>query len=78
MPMTKRDFIALADALIRYRDDDSGAFGYNSRSAVEEVSKVLADFCQSRSERFNGPRWFGYIRGENGPNGGRVDADRER
>lgn len=69
MPMTKRDFIALADAIRRVREHDPSA-GYQ---VSESVMNEVADVCKQSNPRFNRDRWFGYIRGENGPNGGRVE-----
>ena len=80
MSMSKKDFIALADALRELkptkgserqsaygRGHDSGRF-----SEYETVLEQLADFCKSRNSRFLRDRWLGYIKGENGPNGGKV------
>lgn len=52
--MTKKHFIALADA-IRF---------YNSREHVKFNRKqvsALADFCQSENYHFNRVRWLTYI-----------------
>jgi hypothetical protein len=62
--MTKKDFIALADAI----KHDLWPYECTSRQVVE----CLATFCHSRNPRFNRNRWLGYIRGECGPNGGRI------
>lgn len=74
MAMSKKDFIALADAI-----RDSAATGQGQ--VVSEVVKwnnrhlqVLADFCRQSNPRFKEQRWFGYIRGECGKNGGKVAA----
>lgn len=78
MPMTKKDFIALADALReRYphvRDINSPEES-DIRSGYDLAIEVIHDKLVSMFTRFNGERWVGYIRGENGPNGGRVDND---
>jgi hypothetical protein len=59
--MTKKHFIALADHL-----RNSGL----SSTFTQPVLDILADFCASQNPQFNRERWFGYIRGECGPNGG--------
>jgi hypothetical protein len=64
--MTKKHFIALADAVkSMVTHDDASSLEY------AEVVSVLADFCQSQSENFNRERWLAYIAGECGPNGGK-------
>ena len=72
MSMSKKDFIALADAIKRQQDDlaRKGIIEYPAYG--EYWIDVLADFCKSRNSRFLRDRWVGYIRGENGPNGGKV------
>ena len=65
--MTKKHFIALADAIrsmIRHDDGESLEFA--------GVVNTLADFCQSQNPQFNRDRWLGYIAGTNGKNGGRM------
>lgn len=57
--MTKKHFIALADAL------KQAPMNFTS-----EQLEVLADFCQEQNGEFKRERWLGYIRGENGKNGG--------
>ena len=71
--MTKKDFIALADAI---RDTN---LGFRQRVNVSRPPPftpsqidVLADFCASQNQRFDRERWLGYIRGECGPNGGAI------
>lgn len=61
--MTKKHFIALADAI------KNMAKGYEFE---EHHLKVLADFCEETNPRFNRSRWLGYIKGECGKNGGRI------
>lgn len=63
MSMSKKDFIALADAV-------------KWLSAGDPLSPnqlyVLADFCKQQNPRFNRERWLSYIAGECGPNGGAI------
>ena len=55
--MSKKDFIALADAL-----RESGA--------TQTVLDAIAALCAADNPRFNRARWFGYIKGTCGPSGG--------
>lgn len=57
--MTKKHFIALADAI-------------KDKNVPIPILEALADFCQQQNPRFNRNRWYGYIRGSNGPNGGAI------
>lgn len=66
--MTKKDFIALADVIIRSAPSDRSACGTFSQSAITE----LADFCQAQNPLFNRERWLAYIAGQCGPSGGKV------
>lgn len=63
--MTKKHFIALADTIKALNKDTFLAF---NRGQME----ALADFCYYNNPSFNRERWFMYIAGECGPNGGRV------
>jgi hypothetical protein len=60
--MTKKHFIALADAI---RINGLGTM------FTDYVVDVLADFCQTQNRNFNRERWIAYIKGECGPNGGK-------
>ena len=60
MSMSKQDFIALADVI---RAD--GSF---STDQIE----ALAQFCRAQNYRFMADRWYGYIAGNCGKNGGKV------
>ncbi len=59
--MNKKHFIALAD-LIKARPHCFSGL------AVES----LADYCQDQNPRFDRWKWLGYVRGQNGPNGGAI------
>jgi hypothetical protein len=63
--MTKKHFIALADAIRLHNRFAHGLDGFQ-----EVHLKELADFCKSQNPRFNQERWLAYIAGECGPNGG--------
>jgi hypothetical protein len=65
--MTKKDFIALADAI---RDHNTHCIGETPFTANH--FDTLAAFCRGQNSRFDPIRWFDYIRGECGPNGGAI------
>ena len=74
--MTKKDFIALADAIKDY-NNNSFPHGTNTVSPLQFTHTQilrLADFCQSQNPQFMRDRWLGYIAGTNGKNGGKVGA----
>jgi hypothetical protein len=62
--MSKRHFIALADA-IRIHNQHSAPFD-------TEHLKTLVAVCKSANPNFNADRWLDYIAGRCGPNGGTV------
>lgn len=69
--MTKKHFIALADAIKEYNRLSFPA-GTNCVSPLKfgyTQILMLADFCQSQNPNFNRDRWITYIKGECGPNG---------
>ncbi len=71
--MSKKHFIALADALKRTRPTGDEAGGDGGAHDQWEVDRdMLADFCKSQNPAFNRERWLSYIAGECGPNGGKV------
>lgn len=63
MSMSKKDFIALADALRPVLDDIKP-------SMLERIE----GFCQQQNPLFKVERWRGYLRGECGSGGGKVKA----
>jgi len=67
--MSKKHFIELANVIINSAPADRSANGAFSQAAILE----LANFCQRQNPNFNRDRWLGYIAGENGPSGGRVN-----
>ncbi len=65
--MTKKDFIALADAI--------RAYGSNCSVSADKISipvSVLADFCATQNPNFDRNRWLDYVAGNCGKNGGKV------
>ena len=76
MSMTKRDFIALADAMRRVlveRVSDTP----EQAGIRYDVRQVLMAFCQNQNPAFNRERWLAYLRGECGPSGGNVARTRQ-
>jgi hypothetical protein len=69
--MTKKNFIALADH-IKHANLYARYLAHSTSDApfTAEVLDTLADFCQSQNSNFMRARWLGYIKGENGKNGG--------
>jgi hypothetical protein len=67
--MSKKHFIALADAIreANRRYSDPSGYPFN-----EQTIEVLADFCADQNPEFKRDRWLGYIAGENGKNGGKI------
>lgn len=65
--MTKKHFIALADAL---REHNRLSATYTPFDA--EQLDTLAAFCQSENPNFNRELWLDYIAGNCGPSGGKV------
>ena len=58
--MTKKDFIALADALRTLGPDDHN----------QVTLDTIADFCAAQNPQFKRARWLDYVAGKCGPNGG--------
>ena len=66
--MTKKHFIALADAL--KRTEPLPLKRPLEHEQWEMDVKVLADFCAAQNPSFMRQRWLDYIAGKCGPNGG--------
>jgi hypothetical protein len=65
--MTKKNFIALADALRATKPDNLSELAQWSL----DVS-AIADCLQRQNPAFKRERWLDYIHGERGPNGGKL------
>jgi|688.fasta_scaffold334975_1 hypothetical protein len=73
--MSKKHFIKLADTIRRYNANTFPPGG-NIVSPIQfghTQILALADFCQAQNPHFNRSRWLGYIAGECGPSGGKVN-----
>jgi len=66
MSMSKKDFIALADAIKQHNDDTQSLKPVFSKDHLE----TLVRFCRSQNSSFMERRWLDYIAGDCGPNGG--------
>lgn len=68
--MTKKDFIALADA-IRAHNKVCNDPNYGHSTPFDSTHLcTLERFLRTRNPNFMPARWIGYIKGECGPNGG--------
>ena len=65
--MTKKHFIALADAIRSHQ----WVFGTQYEFELEQL-ETLADFCKSQNPQFNRELWLDYIAGKCGPRGGKL------
>lgn len=65
--MTKKHYIALADALRRTRPSNMRHIGQWRADCI-----AVADTCAAHNPNFNRERWFGYLDGKCGPGGGPV------
>lgn len=74
MPMSKKDFIAIANEIKAYTTRLSGT---NEPPFTDAQLAVLAQAFQRCNPRFNAVRWLGYINGDYGPNGGEVKKKAE-
>lgn len=74
MSMSKKDFVALADALrphLRPVVIVDKVVGFTREGApMSDVVDALAAFCRSQNPRFNEHRWRDYLAGKCGPSGG--------
>lgn len=65
MAMSKKDFIALADALRPLGNRIDG-----------DIKNALCRFMRSQNQNFKEDRWLNYLAGECGPSGGRIKEAR--
>lgn len=77
--MSKKHFIALADALRDVKPQDPNEDGIGLNTAMQREARMnqwhetcarLAEFCRRENSQFMTSRWFGYIDGTCGSNGG--------
>ncbi len=67
MSMSKKDFIALADAMRTVAPNDNV-----ENVSWEQVVQTLVHFCYQQNSAFKEDRWRDYLAGECGPNGGAI------
>ena len=72
MSMSKKDFIALADALRPlFKALPSVSCGEDAgKLDAEDVRRALCAFMRGQNAQFKGGRWRAYLAGECGPSGG--------
>jgi hypothetical protein len=68
--MSKKHFIALADNIRAHNKVAAHNTGFTA--FTPDQLETLADFCRSQNYNFKGERWIAYLRGECGPNGGKL------
>lgn len=75
MSMSKKDFVALADALRPFlaMTPEHTKYTYLAAEAKDgdAILDCLVRFCAQQNPRFNRERWLAYLRGECGTNGGK-------
>jgi len=69
--MTKKHFIALADA-IRAHDAQLSCIANARDTFTNSQLAILADFCAMWGPNFDRNRWLDYVAGNCGKNGGKV------
>ncbi len=71
--MTKKHFIALADAIREHNAEADPETEFELGTAFRQCHiETLAQLCSEQNDRFDRERWLGYIAGNNGKNGGAV------
>ena len=66
--MTKKHFIALADAIRQY---NKTGIGKDMPFTIHHLD-ALAYFCRQQNFNFKRQRWLDYIDNKCGPNGGKL------
>lgn len=69
--MTKKNFLALADA-IRAHDKQLSCIANARDIFTNSQLAILADFCATQNPNFDRERWLDYVAGNCGKNGGKV------
>ena len=70
--MTKKHFIALADAIRAVKPQTPCEGGLAMSVQFDDCVHAIAGACAQSSPRFNHERWIGYVYGRNGKNGGQI------
>ena len=73
MSMSKKDFIALAQAIKLHQRACDEEAGYKFS---DDQLDTLACFCAGRNPQFKRDRWLGYIDGTNTANGTLTTPER--
>jgi len=69
--MSKKHFIKIAEILKASLEATS--VPASPERHVREIINDFAEYFAKENPNFNRDRWLGYIAGENGPSGGRVN-----
>lgn len=77
MSMSKKDFIALADAVREVVTGPQAAEVYRVDIMQARVIDALCRFQRGQNSAFNESRWRSYLMGECGPSGGKVKPSKE-
>lgn len=72
MSMSKKDFIALADAIKEHNRVQPMYAHRGIEKFNSEHINTLATFCAHSNGNFMRDRWLGYIAGTCGQNGGKL------
>ena len=77
--MSKKDYIAIADALRNklanehaFESDEQNDAAHWRNQGLLDAAEALACVFAADNGAFNRDRWFDYLRGECGPNGGAI------
>lgn len=70
MSMSKKDFIALGDAIKAHAEESKRWL--DVQPFTQSQLNTLAAFCKAQNPAFMRERWLDYIAGKVGPNGGAI------
>ena len=71
MAMSKQDFIALADTIREHNRIASHPANSDMPKFEDTHLEALIAFMRGQNTSFMKGRWLGYVKGENGPSGGK-------
>lgn len=74
MGMTKKDFIALADAMRPVLTGTPEPQNYRVDIQRDYMIASLIEFMYAQNPKFKEQRWRDYLEGVCGPNGGKING----